>query len=296
MGLGMVLAFAAPLNVGVIQGRQQFKWFAFLNICVALLRVVSTTVVLLLGFGMTGVLLASLINGVVIYALSFVPLRDVLRAPQARVPSFKPLLTYSFGAVLTIGGSTLLLNTDTILAKHFLSSTDAGYYAALTKMGQSVLFVGGSMVLVMFPKVAALQQQGRPHRGVLVWTMAGVFALSACVLFFFWLFPSQIITLIFHAPAVVSRQLFWYGLAMLLLALANVLMYYFLSLGQMAFVPILLICCGLQAALIMVWHASIAQIVAVMVAVMATLLCGVAALCAVQLARDSRRGVCEQPA
>jgi hypothetical protein len=82
---------------------------------------------------------------------------------------------------------------------------------------------------------------------------------------------------------------------MLLLALANVLMYYFLSLGQMAFVPILLICCGLQAALIMVWHGSIAQIVAVMVAVMATLLCGIAALCAVQLARDSRRGVCEQP-
>jgi O-antigen/teichoic acid export membrane protein len=179
-----------------------------------------------------------------------------------------------------------LTNSDTILAKHFLSASAAGYYAALATIGKIVLFVGGSFVWVMFPKVAALHQQGRPHRAVLGWTLAGVFALSAGVVVLFWLFPGQVITPIFHVPAAVSGLLVWYGLAMLLLALSNVLTQYFLSLGYMTFVPLLLACCGLQIALIAVWHADMAQIVGVTVAAMAVLLVGLLALLVAQAVRE----------
>lgn len=289
--LGFLFAFVAPLPTGIVQGRQQFGWFALTNFLNAFLRVATTAVVLLLGFGIPGVLLIGVVNVAVVYVLNLIPLRDILRVPQVRVPSFKPLLTYSLGAMLALSGSTLLSNIDTILAKHFLSDTNAGYYAALAKVGQTVLFIGGSLVWVMFPKVAALQQQGRSHTGVLAWTMAGVAALSSAVLLIFWLFPGQIITVIFHEPVQVSQQLFWYGLSMLLLALANVLIYYFLSVGRMAFVPILLACGALQAGLIVARHATIAQIVSMMVVTMAVLLGGLVALYAVQMAwRGTRAG------
>lgn len=289
ISLGFVLAYAAPLPSGIIQGRQQFGWFATLNFLTAFLRVATTYIVLKLGFGIQGVLLAGLGCSIFVYALSFVPLRDVLRAPQERVPSFKPLLTYSVGAMLALGGGTFLTNTDIILVKHFLTSADAGYYAALAKMGQTVLFVSGSLVWVMFPKVAAMQQQGRSHHGILGWTIGGVFVISSAVLVLFWLFPSQIITLIFKAPAQVTDQLVWYGLAMLLLALANVIMYYYLSLGEMTFVPFLLACCVLQAVLILIWHGSIAQVVAMMVVTMAVLFSGLAILYVWQLLRSGGR-------
>lgn len=288
ISLGFALSFATPLNSGAIQGRQNFGWLAFLNFLVPFLRVITTVAVLLLGFGINGILLAGLFNGIVVYTLSFIPLRDILRVPQVRIPSLKPLFTYSVGATLSLGGSILLTTTDTLLAKHFLSPVQAGYYAALATIGRIVFYVGGSFVWVMFPKVATLKQQGRPYAIVFAWTIAAVFALSAAALLVLWLFPGQVITLIFRAPAAVARQVQWYGLAMLLLALATVFMYYFLSLGKMFFVPVLLSCCALQAIAIMIWHGSIAQITAAMVAAMAVLLGGMATLYVVDVARDSR--------
>lgn len=276
--LGFVLTFAAPVTVGMIQGRQQFAWFALLNFLSATLRVITTTVALVLGFGINGALVAGLISGVLIYLLSLLPLRDVLQAPTERILSLKPLFNYSLGAGLALGGSMLLTNIDTALATPFLSPRDAGYYDALATMGRIVLFVGGSFVWVMFPKVAALQQLGKSHGAILAWTMAGVSTVSAIVVVIFGLFPSQVVTLIFHEPPAVAQQLFWYGVSMLFLASANVLIYYFLSLGYMAFVPILLACCALQFALIIVWHGSIAQMVTIMVTVMALLFSSLVAL------------------
>lgn len=277
---GYVLSFSGALNVGVIQGRQQFKWFAFLNLLGTFLRLPVTVLVLIASFGIDGLIISSAVQGILLYFLGFLPMRDFLKAPQVRVPSLKPLLVYSLASTLALGGDTLLVNTDTILAKTFLSPNDAGDYAAIVTVGRVVLFVGGSLVWVMFPKVAALQQEGRSHTGILAATMAGVGVLSASVLGVFWLFPDQVIGLILKEipPAPVAHLVIWFGLSMFFLSLANVLIYYFLSLGRMAFVSILLACCVLQALLITRWHQNIAQMVYVMVVVMGVLLAGLLAL------------------
>lgn len=285
VSLGVIISFASPLNLGVLQGRQQFAWFALCNFLNSILRVVLAAILLLAHFGLSGALLSGVLTSLIVYLLTFVPLRDVLRGPQTPIPSLKPLLTYSIGAALALSGGVLLTNTDTILAKHYFTADEAGYYAALVTMGRTVLFIGGSFVLVMFPKVAALHQQGRPHGSLLGWTMAGVFVLSTSALIVFWLFPGQVINLIFHAPPQVTQHLVWYGLAMLLYALSSVLTYYFLSIGNMTFVPLLLACWVIQAVLLTIWHQTIGQFVTVMIAVMAVLLCGLVAL-AVQYMRS----------
>jgi len=296
ISLGYIFSFAYPLNSGIVQGRQQFAWFGAFNILTTFLKVAGTGLILYFGGGIGGALWVALGATFVLYALSFLPLRDVLRAPAARIPSLRPFVLYALGATLVVSGNLLLVNLDTVLAKHFLSADDAGYYDALATMGRIVLFVGGSFVWVMFPKVAALSRQGRSHGAVLGWTMAGVFALSAPVVVVFKLFPSQIITVIFHAPTAVSQQLVWYGLAMLMLALSNVFINYFLSLARLAFVPFLLLCCVLEVVLISAWHGSVGQVVAAMLVVMAFLLCGLAALYGLQAWRDARGARVRQPA
>jgi len=250
-----------------------------LNFLTAFLRVVCTVLFLLAGLGINGTILASLVSGLLVYALSFVPLRDVLRTRALRLPSLKPLFSYSLGATLALGGSTLLTNTDTALAKPFLSAHDAGYYDALATMGRIVLFAGGSLLLVMFPKVATLNQQGRPHRALLAWTMIGVSILSAGTVSLFALFPGQVMTIILHEhiAAGVAQEIVWYGVAMLFLEIASVFVTYFLALGWMSFVPMLFACWVVQVVLLVLWHKNIAQMVTVMVVVMATLLCGIVA-------------------
>jgi len=274
--LTFVLAFAAPLMLGAIQGRQQFAWFSLLNFLSAFLRVAFTAVLLVIGFGLNGTLIATLLTAFFMYICSFLPLRDIFRAPLSRLPSLKPLFKYSLSATLAVGASTLLSNTDTALATPFLTPRDASYYDAIATMGRIVLVVSGSLLLVMFPKVAALHQQGLPHRGVLALTMVGVGVLSSSVVIFFALFPRQVVTVIFQSPVplAAARPLIWYGVAMFFLEVASVLMSYFMALGRMTFVPILFACWVLQLVLFMVWHGSIAQMATVMVVVMATLLAG----------------------
>lgn len=284
--IGLVLAFAPSFANGALQGRQEFAWFGITNFLGVFLKDGFTVALILVGLGINGVLLAGPLSGALIFGISLWALRHVLRGPQTPIPSLKPLFTYSLTSALALAGTTLLGNLDVILAKHFLSQSEAGYYAALTTIGKTVLWVSGSLVGVMFPKVTSLYQQNGPYRRVLAWTMAGVFILSTCMLFLFWLFPGQAIGLIFHAPPQVTHQLVWYGSAMLLFAMANVLLYYFLSLGRMSFVPILLFTCGLQAGLISVWHANISQVVDAVAISMAFLLCGLIALFIRQAMRD----------
>lgn len=294
--VGLILAFAPSFANGALQGRQEFAWFGVTNFLGVFLKDVFTAALILVGLGINGVLLAGPLSGALIYGVSLWALRHVLRGPQTRIPSLKPLFTYSVTSALAFAGITLLGNIDVILAKHFLAQSEAGYYAALTTIGRTVIWVSGSLVGVMFPKVTSLYQQNGPYKRVLAWTMGGVFILSACVVFVFWLFPGQAVSLIFHAPPQVTQQLVWYGFAMLLLALANVLLYYFLSLGQMFFVPILLFACGLEAVLISVWHGNISQVVGAVAVSMAVLLCGLATLFTVQMIRAPKtvdRGVIE---
>lgn len=287
--LNFVFAFSAPINWGAIQGRQQFAWFSVINFVSAVARAVLTTIALVIGWGINGTLGAGIVAGLLVYALSFVPLFDVFRVPMVRLPSIKPLFSYSLGATLALTAGLLLTNIDLTLAAPFLSKEDAGYYDALATIGRIVLFAGGSFAWAMFPKVAALHQQGRPHGALLGWTMAGVTALSLCVVGVFALFPSQLVTIIFHEPTAVAHQLFWYGVAMMFLASSNVLIGYFLALGRMAFVPFMLACCALQIIILSVHHRDIAQMVMSMVVTMAVLLGGLIVIYIAQTVRAGAR-------
>jgi len=59
----------------------------------------------------------------------------------------------------------------------------------------------------------------------------------------------------------VSGQLAWYGLAMLMFALAQPLGTYFLAIGNRLYGIVVLACCAVQAALIVLRHGTLIQIV-----------------------------------
>jgi len=291
MGISVIWGIAGTITNGAVQGRQEFGWIALTSFIGIVLRVALTAALIVIGLGVNGAILGLVLGSTVGYALSLWPLRGILRGPTARVPSLRPLFTYSLATLVAAVGGGLLFNIDTLLAKHYLTPTDASYYVAIVTIGRIVIFVTASSAGVMFPKVAALQQQGGNYRPILAWTLAATFALSIGVLGVFWLFPGHIIALILRTPPSpqIAGQLVWYGLAMLMYSLSTVLTTYFMSLGRMAFVWLVLACAGLQSVLITVWHASVGQIVLDMDIVTATLLGGAVAFYAWQEIRARRR-------
>jgi O-antigen/teichoic acid export membrane protein len=268
MSLALVTAFAGSVNGGVVLGLQRFGWVSGLTVLNVMLRVMLAAALVVLGFGATGAMLGVAVGYLIPYLLGFLPLVGLLRGPRSPIDSLRPLLSYSLVASLVSISNTLLLSLDTVLAKHYLLPQQSGLYAAMAVLGRTVLFVSTSVGTVMFPKVAALHARGERHAQVVLQALLGVLVLSMAVEAVLCVAPGLVIGRLFTPQYLpVAGQLAWYGFAMLLLAQAQVLTVYFLSVGHRFFVLFLLASCGVQFVLVAASHQTIEQIVrAVLVA------------------------------
>jgi O-antigen/teichoic acid export membrane protein len=290
LGLLFLIGFASPVNQGVLQGMQRFGWLSLMIATGPLLRVLLAAVFIALGGGVDGAVLGLAAATLLPYALSFWPVWPEMHREQRRPIALRPWLGYSTVVAVATATTVLLYNLDTILAKHFLSAVEAGRYAALANTGKIVFFIGGSVVIVMFPKVAAAHARGERHDHLLWFSLGATLVLSLLVVAVFAAAPGLVLAHMFGASYVAVRgDLPWYGLAMLLFALAGVFTQYFLSLDDRRFLWILVACCVGQAGALWLWHSGVTQMVHVMVASMALLLVGLAAYYATVIRRAETR-------
>ncbi len=257
-----ISVFAAPLNQGVLQGLELFGWYSAVTLLVAFLRLVLALVFIIAGFGVNGAILGIVLSATLTYLASFLPLRGILQGPRTPSGSLRSLWLYSIFAAIAATGIVALYSIDTVLARHFLNASEAGLYAALATLGRIVLFITNSVAVIMFPRVVSLHERGEPHTHVVVQAVLGILALAFVVEAAFYFAPALITKLLFgQAFAVIAGLLPLYGVAMLLLAFAQVLAMYFLAIGNRVFVLIIFCACVLQIALITWHHAHMAQLV-----------------------------------
>jgi len=257
-----VVAFAAQVNLGALQGLERFAWFSSLGVLGTVLRFVLASALVFLGLGVNGAILGVVLSIVLGYVISFLPLRALFRGTRLHSGPLRSLWSYSLTAVVAGGSTTLLLSVDTIMAKAYLPAHEAGLYAALATLGKVVLFVSSSILVVMFPRVAALHHRQANTTHVVLQSLLGMLMLSAAVELVFLIAPIVVIRLMFGPDFVaVSGQLVWYGLAMLMFALAQPLGTYFLAIGNRVFALVVAACCVVQAILIVPRHSTINEIV-----------------------------------
>lgn len=262
ISLVFITVFAAPLNQGALQGLQSFGWYSAITLLVAVLRLILAVGFILAGFGVNGAILGIVLSASLTYFASFIPLRGILRGPRTPSGSLRSLWLYSIFTAAAATGIVALYSIDTVMARHFLSGSDAGLYAALATMGRIVLFITNSVAIIMFPRVVMLHERKEPHTRVVVQAVIGVLVLALLVEAMFYFTSSFITKLLFgQAFIAIAGLLPLYGAAMVLLAFAQVLAMYFLAIGNRIFVFIILFACVLQIALIVWHHVQLVQLV-----------------------------------
>ncbi len=262
LGIVLIVSLVSPLNLGVLQGLQRFGWVATITLLLPVLRLVLVVSFVLLGFGVKSAILGIAISTLLTYLVSFQPLWKLLRGPRAHSGSLKSVWSYAILAAAIAGGIVTLCSVDTVLAGHFLNTHDTGLYAALATIGRTILFITGSIGVVMFPRVVTLHEQKKPHWHVAVQAMLGALILSAAVEMMFFLAPSLITKLLFgQAFTAIAELLPLYGLAMSLLSISQILSTYFLAMGNRTIILIIFLACLLLICLITWHHGSIAQLV-----------------------------------
>lgn len=278
LALGMV--FYIPLGVrrGYIQGIHAFSSLAINFMLEGVVRLGGAYLLMRIGLGVKGAVLASVIAVIASYFLAK-PSPGWKATGSRRIP-----IVFGEGvqAIVFFSGQVVINNFDIVLVKHFFAPEQAGIYAAVSLVGRLVNMCAWSVVNTMFPVSAAARQSDREARPVLFMSLGLVFLILSVLILGLWAIPSFLWRTLFGSHFELGN---YGGLAALLIlyavttgiySLSSVMITYEMSRkiantswAQLAF-------SGALVLGICVFHQSLRQVILVQLALMVILLVMVA--------------------
>ncbi len=184
--LALGTAFYIPLGTrrGCMQGVYAFNSLAINLILEGLVRLGGALVLVKLGLGVNGAVLAS-VAGVIlayIFARPGVKHVGVLSIPA----SFREGLQ----AIVFFVGQVIINNFDIVLVKHFFPPAEAGLYAAVALVGRVVNMFAWSVVGTMFPISAGTRSRDGEGRTLLLTSLALVTSIVLFVVLGLLMLPT----------------------------------------------------------------------------------------------------------
>ena len=273
-GIGIPVYFFMSVNRGRFQGQQEFgklsltyqtEMWSRLLITLLLLFLVPLEPAMLIAFGIA----LSFIFGVMPVERKSFRVKKGLRLNTENRKSVRNFIWLTAAYELT---QILINNSDILLVKHYFEAYDAGLYASLALIGRVVYFAAWMFVMLLLPKVVKKQKDGEPTSPLLFKYVTIIAAMTSIITIGCYLFPEIVIQLLFGQAYVSIAPLLWqYALATSLFAVANIFVYYFLSLDK--YFPVVLSgIMGLsQVLLVILFHSSLQMVIQVQVIAMGVL-------------------------
>jgi O-antigen/teichoic acid export membrane protein len=249
------------INRSLIQGLLKFELFALTGIFEVFLKIIFAVILIQVGFGVSGIIAAMIFAELLVWVMTFFPLKLFwLPASNQRFEKIK-LFTFSLPVVVASLSLLSFFSSDIILVKHFFSPHDAGIYSSLSVIGRVVLFASLAIGAVMFPMIAQKFTARKAYLGLFYSSLAITLILSGLVVLFYNLFPKFVVGLFFgRSYFEVLPYLSLFSIFMLILALVSIMVSFFLAIESKAvfFVPLAAL---LQIILIFLFHTSLFQII-----------------------------------
>jgi O-antigen/teichoic acid export membrane protein len=230
-----------PVFSGVLQGQQNFLWFGMVGIAGGLGRFAGIFVlVYLLGYGITGAMLAVLLGVALSLTLSVWQTRAVWKGPAGKIV-WREWLARVVPLSIGIGATTFIMSADMILVRSLFEEQKTGLYSAAGILGRALAYFTGPMAQVMFPKV--VQSAARAERTNVVAQAVGATALLGGVGAILCTVVPWLPLRVVYPPEylAIAPLVPWFAWCVLPLTLSNVLINNLLGRGRYAIVPWLVV-------------------------------------------------------
>lgn len=288
---GAVIVFGAFLlvNNAFFQGMQRFGWLGGTGVLGVVLKIIVSTALIALGFGVSGALAGVLLAAVGIWLMGV--LITTRGFPAKGVQGSLAIEPFPLNTVLPVLIANIAFSAmtqlDMVLVNWYFSPAQAGLYAAASVLGKAVLYLPGGLVMALYPMVAENHAKGQGSAHIMLQAVAVTATLCGLVALTYWLCGEWLIILLYgQTYAGAGELLRWYGLAILPMALVMVAEYFIIAKGRVLFAWLFLGMAPLQVLAIHLMHNQLWMVIAIMGG------CG-AALVAIgygMLWRDYRRG------
>lgn len=261
LGVAVAVFWYAAVPRGLLQGTQHFTALSA-NLSLELLTRTSLLFVLLkLGTGVTGSMIAVLAGTALAYAAGMYPLRPILAEHGERVP-LRSMAGFAVTAAVGTIGVLLLYNLDVVLAKHYLPDHQAGIYGSLNKVGTILYFLTLSISQVLFPRVVEAVAKNAHAARLLAMSAALMCIAGGCALAVFAALPNVVVNVLFSAQfRDGGPYVFRIGVVGLAISLINLLVQFLMAVHDRLFIPLLAFGVLLMGGLIVLAHDTVGSVV-----------------------------------
>ncbi len=272
-GMGVPVYFLMSVNRGYFQGEQEFIRLSITYQGEMLSRLfITLAFILILPFRTSELVSLGILISLIPGMLPFKKIKSkvlpvIENAELAHLKKF--ILVTAFYELTQI----LINNGDILLVKHFFDSHAAGLYSSMALIGRGVYFVAWMFVMLLLPEVVKRNKEGKDTQKIFFNYLGMISVLVLGVVLLNLIFPQFIIQVLFGNAYLEIAGILWkYALASSLFAMANVFVYYYLSLDKYLPVVISGIFGVFQLAVIYFQHFSLEAVVEAQIYVMLGLL------------------------
>jgi O-antigen/teichoic acid export membrane protein len=271
LAFSLIFITVLPSPRGVLQGMQEFGSLGFNMAIEKPVLLLLGALFIYSGLGINGVLLSYGACAFVILIFAFLPLRSNLKKKSEKVNI--SIYKYASPIFILILAITILSSIDIFFVRRYFSAEISGYFTSLKMLGEVLYFLALALGGVLLPKVSEMNTVNKAHGFLLKKTLTYFGIILAGVLLAYAIAPEFIVTVLFGKNYTsIAGYLVWYALAMGLLSLAVIFMFYDVSVKRTAFRYPLIFFTFLEIFLLMMFHETIDQIIGVQLATFSLLL------------------------
>jgi O-antigen/teichoic acid export membrane protein len=268
-GLLIPISFMSGASSGFLQGIQSFVPLSVNAALGSILKLAFAIALVYAGYSLSGIMVAIVLASLLTYAYNLSYARRAMRnikeeAQLALGELFRDKKQFILITFLATFFSTIFLNVDILMAKHYLLPAAAGQYAALSVLGKIITYGSGAILTVLFPLVTASHARGdvKQQEKYLFASLGIVGGISFLLVIAFSAFPTLVLHLLFGSRYLeVAQYLPFFAAAAGFSSLSAVFVQFFLAVHDGIFLYPLVFFSVAEFAGIFAFHADLSQIV-----------------------------------
>jgi len=267
VGFSLSINFLVTFKGAILQGKLKFLPLAIGSTASTVIKLLLGIIFVYFGLGVNGAVFPIVLMAIFSYFYFRYFLRKKETVSQKKAPFPKKLTNkeiwdYSWPTFFFTLSFALLYSIDVILARHFLSAQEAGWYGAMSILSKTIYFLIGPLSMVLFPMAAKKKDSGKSSHRLFRFSFFVVILASFLMTSAYFLFPNLILKSLYGSQFLsASRYLGLFSVFLSLYSLAYFLGNFMLSQGKTKAIALFSsLAVLLQIVLIYFFHQDISQI------------------------------------
>lgn len=282
LGVYAASSFLLPIPRGLLLGLDRLHLANVTFVLEPMVRLAIALILVVLGLGVSGALTGYAVGSLMTLIVGAAFLWPMVGRQRSTTPGVNNSTRMTSYGLLAFGVNACLIvvgSLDQIAVKHFFSDEVAGNFAVAFLLGRIIMLTTMSVGLVIFARSATMPLYGRGQIQLLTKGLALVGLIGMTLTGVYIAIPNFVVHMMAGSQyAIADTYVGLVGIEMTLFGLVYVQAYYQLSLGKMQVIWPLGLAVALEFILLAGYHATVQQILKILITIMSGLLIYVSGL------------------